>query len=169
MYREFFAFIFPLLKQKSIWKDGELWTAIFGGVFSYFWFKNDPNVIFRIHQHFADLLTVVSIVFGFALSALLFYVQAAGAWEKDEKVQRIANKIIDWHVWTIICMLFLIGYILLVWTIGRYLNYKDKISFILFSILTFLLLYCGFQILNHCLTVLWSFRKRSILGKKDTK
>jgi hypothetical protein len=164
MYKEFFHYIKPILCQKSIWKDGELWTSFVGGIISYFWFQYDPGVLVRIHQHFGDLLTVTSIIFGFALSALLFYIQAAGAWSNDENVKNVATKVINWHVWTIICMLFLIGYTLLLWSIGRYLNFKSPIAFILFSLLTFQILYCGFQILNHSLTVLWSFNNRDRLN-----
>ena len=77
-------------------------------------------MIEKVRQHFGDLLSATSIVFGFALAALLFYIQAAAAWAKDPDVDRVANKSVDWHVWTIVCMLFLIGYMLGLWSFGVY-------------------------------------------------
>jgi uncharacterized membrane protein YfcA len=97
---------------------------------------------------------------------LLFYIQAAAAWAKDEKVTRVVDKIVDWHDWTIVCMLFLLGYLLGLWSLGVYLDNRSKLAFGLYAFLAFQLLYCGFQILNHALTVWWSFRKRDRLNEK---
>lgn len=164
MYRELAYFGRHLLCQKSIWKDGELWTAVAGGVASYFWYQHDPGVLVHIRDHFGDLLSATSIVFGFALAALLFYIQAAAAWAKDEKVERVAEKIVDWHVWTILCMLGLIAYLLALWSVTIYLDHTSAAAFGLYAFLTFLLLYCGLQILNHTLTIWWSFRNRKKLA-----
>ena len=166
MYYELGTFARCVLFQKSIWKDGELWTAVVGGVAAYFWFRHDPAMIENTRQHFGDLLTAASIVFGFVLSALLFYIQAASAWAKDKKVAGVAVKIVDWHVWTIVCMLFLIAYLLGLWSLGIYLNNRSPLAFGLYAFLTFQLLYCGMQILNHTLTVWWFFRSRDQLNLK---
>ena len=165
MYKELGRFICPVVFQKSIWKDGELWTAVAGGVAAFFWFRYDPTMIEKVRAHFGDLLSATSIVFGFALAALLFYIQAAAAWAKDEKVVRVAEKLVDWHVWTIVCMLFLIGYLLGLWSFGVYLDNHSKLALGLYAFLAFQLLYCGFQILNHSLTVWWSFCNRDCLNK----
>lgn len=160
MYFELAQFARNVLFQKSLWKDGDLWTAVAGGFGGYFWFRYDPGMIEKIREHFGDLLSATSIVFGFALAALLFYIQAAGAWAKDERVSKVANKIVDWHVWTIICMLSLIAYLLGLWSFGHYLDNSSNLAFGLYAFLIFMFLYCGFQILNHTLTVWWSFRNR---------
>ena len=167
MYYELKDYLHKVIFQKSIWKDGELWTAILGSVGAYFWYKYDPSIIPKIRNHFNELLTITSIIFGFALAALLFYIQAAGEWAKDKRVIRVAEKIVDWHVWTIVCMLFLIGYTLALWSFDRYLPIDSRIIQILYSFLFFLLLYCGFQILNHTLTVWWSFRNRERLAQNN--
>jgi len=166
MYYELGVFLHRLLFQKSIWKDGELWTAVTGGVVAYFWFHHDQTMIGKVRQHFGDLLSATSIVFGFALAALLFYIQAAAAWSRDEKVARVAEEIVDWHVWTIVCLLFLIGYLLGLWSLGVYLDNSSDLAFGLYAVLAFQLLYCGLQILNHTLTVWWSFRTRGRLNSK---
>lgn len=163
MYYELGAFARRVMFQKSIWKDGELWTAVAGGVAAFVWFRHDPVVIEKVRQHFGDLLSATSIVFGFVLAALLFYIQAAAAWAKDTKVANVANKLVDWHVWTIVCMLFLIGYLLALWSFGVYLDNRTSPAFVLYAFLVFQILYCGFQILNHALTVWWSFRARDLL------
>ena len=167
MYYELGAFVHRVLFQKSIWKDGELWTAVVGGVAAYFWFRNDPAIIEKIRQHFGDLLSVTSIIFGFALAALLFYIQAAAAWSKDQKVTLVADKIVDWHVWTIVCMLFLIGYLLGLWSLGVYLDNSSHLALGFYAFLAFQLLYCGLQILNHTLTVWWSFKTRDRLNSNQ--
>lgn len=165
MYYELGAFARRVLFQKSIWKDGELWTAVAGGVAAFFWFRHDPAMVEKVRQHFGDLLSATSIVFGFALAALLFYIQAAAAWVKDKNVVNVANKIIDWHVWTIVCMLFLLGYLLALWSFGVYLDNRSHLAFGLYAFLAFQILYCGFQILNHTLTIWWSFHNRERLNK----
>jgi hypothetical protein len=167
MYFELKNYMKEVIVQKSIWKDGEFWTALAGSVCAFFWYKYDPNIIQGIRNHFNDLLTITSIIFGFALAALLFYIQAAGEWAHEKKVIRVAEKIVDWHVWTIICMLALIAYTLVLWSFDRYLPPSNFLLPILYSVLTFLLLYCGFQILNHTLTVWWSFRSRERLAKAE--
>ena len=86
MYFELSTFARRVLFQKSIWKDGELWTAVVGSFAAYFWFSYDLTMIEKVRQHFGDLLSATSIVFGFALAALLFYIQAAAAWAKDDKI-----------------------------------------------------------------------------------
>lgn len=164
MYWEFSQFFRQVIIQKSFWKDGEFWTAICCSIASFFWFKYDPEILLGIKNHFNDLLTITSIVFGFALAALLFYIQAASAWSRDKKVIIVAEKIVDWHVWTILSLLFLIAYILALWSFGRYLTYTNSYTLCLYSILVFLFLYCGFQIFNHSLTVWWSFRNRDKLN-----
>jgi len=161
MYYELAIFARHVLFKKPIWKDGELWTSLAGFAVAFFWFRRDPAMIEKVRQHFGDLLSATSIVFGFALAALLFYIQAAAAWAKNDKVASVANKIVDWHVWTILCMLLLIGYLLVLWSFGGYLDNRSNLSFGLYASLAFLLIYCGLQILNHTLTVWWSFRIRN--------
>lgn len=165
MYCEVAHFLRRILFQKSIWKDGELWTAIAGGVACYFWLHWDPSAIEKIRQHFGDILNVASIVFGFALAAIIFYIEAAGAWANNQRVQKTAERLVDWHVWTLLCLLALLAYILGLWALGRYLDNSKSWGVGLYAFLCFLILYCGFQILNHTLTVWWAFHRRSTLNQ----
>lgn len=160
MYYELSMFMRRVLFRKSIWIDGEIWTALIGGTAAWFWFNHDPVMISRIRGHFDDLLSVTGIIFGFALAALLFYIQAAAAWAKDTRVSKVAEMIIDWHVWTVMCLLFLIAYVLGLWALGIYLDNSSRFAIGLYSFLVFQILYCGLQILNHTLTVWWAFRSR---------
>lgn len=166
MYYEITLFARRVLLQKTIWKDGDLWTAIVGGVAAYVLFRYEPSLIESVRRHFGDLLSATSIVFGFALAALLFYIQAASAWAKNETVTRVADKIVDWHVWTIVCMLFLLAYLFALWSLGTYLNNSSSLTACLYAFLVFQVLYCGLQILNHTLTVWWAFRSRDRLNPK---
>lgn len=166
MYRELGHVLQRVLTQRALWVDGELWTAVAGGVGSYLWFHYNHSAVAQIRDHFGDLLTVTSIVFGFASASLLFYIQAAAAWAKDINVGRVADKIVDWNIWTILCLLFLIGYILTLWSFGDYLTIGMVLTHVVYAFLCFLVLYCGFQMLNHSLTVWWSFRNRKRLSAK---
>lgn len=165
MYKEFSSFARLVLLQKYLFIDGELWTSVSGGIAAFFWFRYNPVMIEKMRHHFGDLLSATSIVFGFALAALLFYIQAASVWAKDENIARVADKIVDWHVWTIVCMLFLIAYLLGLWSFGVYLDNCSTFAFGLYAFLCFQILYCGLQILNHTLTIWWSFRSRERLNK----
>ena len=65
------------------------------------------------------------------MAAQLFYIHSAAAWAKDAKVARMADKIVDWHVWTIVCMLFLIGYLPGLWSFGIYIDNSSHLAFFL--------------------------------------
>ena len=92
--------------------------------------------------------------------------QVAAAWAKDTNVVRMAEKIVDWHIWTIVCMLILIGYLLGLWSFGVYLDNRSNLIFGLYAFLAFQLLYCGLQILNNTLIIWWSFHNRDRLNSK---
>ncbi len=158
MYKELNSFLKHILTKKSIWTDGEIWTAVLLGGFSWVMFKREQWIIPQIREHFSELLTVSSIIFGFISTTLVFYIQTATNWSKDPKVHKVAQKLIDWHIWTIICILFLIGYILLIWSVGPLISTIFIGAEIQYSFLTFLIFYIGFQILNHILTVWWTFK-----------
>src|SRR5689334_5453151 len=107
MYYELSHFFQRVVFRKALWKDGEFWTAIVSLVGAYIWFFFDPAAVAPIRAHLNDLLTAASILFGFAIASLLFYIQAVAAWSKSDSVARVADKIVDWHVWTILCLIFL--------------------------------------------------------------
>lgn len=169
MYYELGHFLQRVVFRKALWKDGEFWTALISWVGAYIWFFYDPTAIAPIRAHLNDLLTATSILFGFAIASLIFYIQAVAAWSNANSVARVADKIVDWHVWTILCLIFLLGYTLALWAFGKYITDGMPITQILFSFLCFLVTYCGLQILNHSLTIWWSFRNRSRLNQSGTQ
>ena len=164
MYKELSTFLNQIVRKRAIWKDGELWTALIVAVSAYIWMVFDSTVVGKIRLHFGELLSVTSIVFGFALAALLFYIQAAGAWVSDGNVVRIAKKIVDWHVWTLVCLLSLIAYIICLWALGTYIDNNSQLTRILHTVLVFNTVYVGLQILNHTLTIWWTFQSRDRLN-----
>jgi hypothetical protein len=166
MYKELLSFTRDVLRTRAIWRDGELWTAALGGLVAGAWLAWNPAVVAAVREHFGDILTVASIIFGFVMTTLVFYVQAASSWSKDERVRNVALKLIDWHVWTVVCLLALIGYIVFLWACGMSLPQGPWWIGVEYGLLTFLCLYCGFQILNHALTVRWTFRRSQDLEGK---
>lgn len=169
MYKELYTFVGHILSHKSLWKDGELWTALLFGMGSFYIFYYDQEIIIKIKANFIDILKVTSIIFGFVFTALIFYIQAAGTWGSDEKIRKVSEKLIDWHVWTIINLIFLIGYIILLWSLEQFVVNKVFWNSLLYAGFVFLNFYIIFQILNHTLTVWWVFQSRDRLKKQDTK
>lgn len=163
MYYEMGSFLRKIVSQKPFWKDGDIWTAVLSAALSFSWFALDPLVVERIRQHFRDLLSAISIIFGFSLTGLVFYIQVSSTWQQTKQVVTIADKIVDRHVWTIVCLLFLLSYLLLLWSVGGYLDLRGMLARVLHSLLVFGLVYCGCQILNHALTIWWSFKERERL------
>ncbi len=155
MYAELGGFLAYILSQRSIWKDGELWTAVLISLGSAATFHDQPALMGSITAHFGDLLSVVSILFGFILTALIFYVQAAEQWKKNLRISRAAGRLVDWHVWTLLGLLATIGLILIIWSINALIAPGGWLRISLFGVLVFLLAYTSFQILNHALTVWW--------------
>lgn len=163
MYSEINEFLSSVFHDRAYLKDGELWTALGLGLGTGLWCYLDSSAITGIRAHFGDLLSVTSIIFGFVLTTLFFYVQAAGSWADEPRVKKVAERLVDWHVWTIFCLLFQVGYILILWSFGKSNVMPHWLLSILYGFLAFLVSYSGFQILNHTLTVRWAFRKRHYL------
>jgi hypothetical protein len=167
MYYELGVLIKRVTKDRAFWKDGELWTAVVGGIGAGIWIDLHPDIVFKLREHLGDLLDVTSITFGFALTALFFHVEAIGTWRDHPKVKLVADNMITSHVWTIVCLLVQIGYILAVWTLD--FNVLPEVRHsraFLYGFLTFLTFYCGGQILNHALSAWWAFSRRDVLTKK---
>lgn len=163
MYKELWGFFFVVARQRSLVRDGELWTAAIVAAISVPIFHDWPVWMQHVADHFNDLLTVLSIVFGFVLTALGFHVQAAQIWRRDERVSRVADLIVDWHVWTLLWLLFTLGSILVLWGVQGHLSQRLWTKSALYSGLVFTVSYSVFQILNHVLTVWWVFRNRDRL------
>lgn len=166
MYREIKEFLWTAGRDRRLYRDGEFITALAVGIIASIWLHCDPSQINRIREHLSDLLSVTSILFGFVLATLFSYIQATENWSKDEKVEQVAESLVDHHVWAILSMLTLIGYTIVLWTFGT-LDYLNVYAITLvYALLVFLICYCGFQILNQVLTVRWVFRRRHRLSSK---
>lgn len=167
MYNELRKFSCSILKQSAIWLSGELLTAIAVGVVSFGLFHHidlNGEIVKTCHDNMGNLLTVVSIIFGFALTSFLHYVQIADTWRNDPKVQNVAKRIVDWNAWTVICILFLMMYMMVLLIAHNFI--KDKIyKDIAYSVLVFLIFYCTLQLVCHTLVIWWNFQKRDILHK----
>lgn len=163
MYKEIGEFVWNVGFDRRLYRDGEFWTSVLVAVAMGTLFHFDPDWINRIRGHFGDLLTVTSIVFGFVLSTLFFYIQAAGTWSRDERVKAVANALVDHHVWTVVSLLVLIAFILFLWSFGTLHFFGQPWLTGLYGILVFLCSYCGLQVLNQVLTVRWAFKKQSRL------
>lgn len=163
MYYELSEFFSYMLKRQRLWKDGEFGTALVLGILATGLFYKCPATVESVRERFGEILTVTSIVFGFVLTTLVFYIQAAGEWSKDPQVERVATKLVDWHVWTIFSLLVLMGATVAAWVCKPVFTEPVWWAAVSHGFLVFLAAYCSFQIVNHTLTVRWVFRKRHVL------
>lgn len=89
---------------------------------------------------------------------------------KDQAVRNIADKLVDWHVWTVLSLLLLIGWILALWMAETKFS-KDGCGRVAgYTMLVFLVVYSGGQVVNHTLTLWWFHHRRAELqnnGKPD--
>lgn len=160
MYKELAEFAEAISSDQAVWKDGELWSAVILGVLTSVWCQCDPTAVSGIRSHFGDILSVTSIIFGFVLTTLFFYIQAADTWADDDRTKSVAERLVTWHVWTVFCLLVLIGYVVLLWAFGGKPFWPAWLVSIAYGVLAFLGAYSGFQIVNHVLTIRWVFRQR---------
>ena len=169
MYYELGEFLRHMARRHRLWMDGEFWTALVTGSVVGLILWQHPEAVRALRERLADLLTVASIVFGFVLTALVLYIQAASEWSSDPRVGRVAESLVDWHVWTIFCLLLLIVGIVVVWLCEACVLQTHYWAAVTHGSLVFLAVYCILQILNHTLTVRWVFRNRRTLkdGPKE--
>lgn len=167
MYYELGEFLYHMARRHRLWKDGEFWTAVVIGGFAGVLFYRNPAAVKALRDRFGEFLTVASIVFGFVLTTLVFYVQTATEWSKDARIDQVADKLVDWHIWTIFCLLFLVWLIVIVWLCKDFFLATKCRAAASHGGIVFLATYSSFQILNHILTVRWVFRKRSVLKDRS--
>ena len=116
MYYELGQFSKKVFRQKAVWISGEFFTSLIVGLASFLffgWGDISQKYISICYDNLGNLLTVESIIFGFAMSSLLHSVQIANYWRKDGGIEKIASKIVDWTTLTVFSMLLLIVYSLL--------------------------------------------------------
>lgn len=165
MYREIKEFVCSAGKDSRLYKDGEFITAVVVGIVAGIWLYIDQSQIERIRAHLGELLSITSIIFGFVLATLFSYIQATTSWSKDEMVEQVAESLVDHHVWTILSLLVLIGYVLVLWTFGTSQYLGPSVLMVTYALLVFQVSYCGFQVLNQVLTIRWAFRRRHRLSQ----
>lgn len=168
MYKELSGFVKSVVRQPAVWKDGDFITAVVVAGLSFFGLKVYPSYMDGVKKHLADILTATSIVFGFALSTLTFYIPASANWKQDKNIQSAAQKLIDWHVWTVLWLLALMAYVVLLWIVDPLLSRESVVRRFFFTGLVFVAVYVGGQIINHALTLHWFYGKRSAFEKKGS-
>ncbi|MDP9175472.1 MAG: hypothetical protein M3O30_16645 [Planctomycetota bacterium] len=163
MYKESGKFLLHIARQKAIWKDGELWTSLAISVGAWWWMDRNNSIIAGIREQFGDILTVSSILVGFVMTTLVFYGEVASGWSKKKKVRNVANKIVDWQVWSVLCLLAQLAYTIFLHIVDGRVNLNLGWRPLWFAILVFLTVYSALQILNHVLIIWWAFRNSSRL------
>ena len=170
MYTELVKYFRATAKRKELWKDGDFITAVVVAVACAIWFTRQPEIMDGIRKEFSSLLSAASIIFGFALATLTFYISAVSGLRKGQAVRNIADKLVDWHVWTVLSLLVLIGWLLALWMVDTKLTKDAYPRVVGYAVLVFLAVYSGGQVVNHALTLWWFHHRRAELqnsGKPD--
>jgi hypothetical protein len=164
MYLELKEFAKDLSKdRKPFLRDGELGTSLLFGVVVAIWCHCDPTFVPRIRSHFGDLLTVVSIIFGFVLTTMFFHVEAAENWGDHPAVLSVASRLVLRDVFAVFSFLVLLMYIVALWAIGGHPRLSPWSWPYTHGTLAFLSAYSGLQIVNQTLTLRWAFMRRHVL------
>ncbi|MBX3458572.1 MAG: hypothetical protein KF696_01255 [Planctomycetes bacterium] len=162
MYAELWSYTKEAWQRSPFLKDGEFWTGVACGAGAYTAFSIQPELLSSAQDQLPNILTIVSILFGFVVSALVYYIQAAKEWSAKENVRKVAQKLIDWQVWTILTLLLalFLSLFLAVWQPVPKPFDGDVAWYvaIVFAALAWLLSYGLFQIVNHTLIAWWVFK-----------
>lgn len=160
MYTELGRYLREMAKRKELLTDGDFITGLVGGVCAAVTFAYRPDAMDGIQEHFGNLLSAASIVFGFALTTLTFYISSVAKLDRRAEVRRISDKLVDWHVWTVLSLFFLIGWLLALWLVDSSFSPSSYLRVAAYSGFAFLLIYCGGQVVNHALTLRWFYYRR---------
>jgi vacuolar-type H+-ATPase subunit I/STV1 len=163
MYKETRIFLWQILRQKAIWKDGELWTSLVVAAAACWWFHRSPDAIDGLKQQLSDILTISSIVFGFVMTTLALFAEVTTGWSKEPKVKRVVGKIFDWQTWSVLCLMLQMAYIVAIRLADGRINLGLNCRPLWFAMLVFATIYAGCQVWNHTLTIWWAFRDPSKL------
>jgi vacuolar-type H+-ATPase subunit I/STV1 len=122
-----------------------------------------------MRAHFGDLIKVASILFGFCLTSLTFFIQSATTWKQDSKIDQLGRLAVELHVWSLATWLGILAYILVLWMWGSLLNSTTFLCYAVHSFLATLFAYGCLQIFSQVLELSVLFHERKILqSEKQT-
>lgn len=153
-------------RDNRIPRDGEFWTAVVVAGAAFWWIGEDLSRADALRERFSDVLTVASILLGFVLAMLTSYLGGAVRWKQSAQAQSIGQKVMDWHVWTVVWVLAWIAATIALWGWNPKNNgpwaYTTAVA-AAYSAFVFLGVFIAGQILNHALTLWWVFKRRDDL------
>lgn len=164
MYKELGTFIANASGKSALLRDGELWTSAVSAMAAAWLFNDDPAYIGRLRAHFGDLLTVLTLAFGFILAAHTFYVSALAGWagnltsgyRQSPAVRRASSKLVSWNTWAILSTLLTIAWVVIVWTFDQHaVEDRSLPRLAAYAAVVFGTIYTGCQAVNQALTLWW--------------
>jgi hypothetical protein len=169
MYHEFGQFCGVILRQRAVWLSGEFLTSLALGAGSFCFFHyvdTDSKHLGVLYGNLGNLLTVVSIIFGFASASFLYYVQIADTWKESPEVKKAANLLVDWNTLTVLCILLLMIYMTFLLVMDSLFT-PGLLKESLYAFLVFQIFYCLLQLICHSLLIWFTFRKRRNFRKES--
>lgn len=150
----------PALRKEVGWLS--LGTGIVCGLTVHY----QPHLVPMVRDHLGDLLTAVSILFGFVVTAFATYVPTLrGATRKQSEWLPQLQRLVMWHTLTAMVLLMLIGYILAVWILGSVNGPlpAEVVDPIAYGVLAALTAWGLLQVAEHAMTLEW-YICRFVLG-----
>lgn len=178
MYKELGQFVTKASGKSALVRDGELWTSVIAALAAVWLFNKDPTYISRLRSHLGDLLTILSLAFGFILAAHTFYVAAIAGWagnvtsgyRQSSAVRRASAKLVSWNTWAILWTLITIAWVVVVWTFDqRAALDRSGPRLAAYGGIVFGTIYVGCQALNQALTLWWFHgRVEDFVGRTES-
>lgn len=143
----------PALRKEIAWAS----LAIGVGCATVVHFQ--PDVVPMVRGHLGDLLTAVSILFGFVVTAFASYVPTLARAAKSERGKWLPQlqRLVMWHTLSAVTLLLLIAYILALWVLGgiRGSLPAEVLDPVAYGVLACLTAWALFQVAEHAMTLEW--------------
>jgi hypothetical protein len=158
------------LVQRTFWLiflGGDLWLSAAVGIAAFWLISNDPEIIRRMHAHFGDLLKITAFLFGFCLTALVFFAQSTASWKRSKRVAQMAEMVVELHVMSLITWLGVLGFALFLWVWGNPRHMSNYWLLRTHAVLVWLFSYGCFQIIAQVFEIVAIVHYREVV--QDTK
>ena len=135
------------------------WVAFLVGAASGLLIHYQPDLVPLIRAHLGDLLTAVSILFGFVVTAFASYVPTlarAAAVDRKKWLPKL-QRLVLWHTLSAVTLLALIAYILIVWALGAVRGPLPAavLDPVAYGVMASLVAWALLQVAEHAMTLEW--------------
>lgn len=144
----------------------DLVLSVLIGIVFYYVIGSDPELINRIRANFGNLLTLSGMFFGFCMTSLTFFVQAASSWKRSESIDNLGCLAVELHVWSLMTWMLIVIYTLFLWAWGRPSGVGTALV-AAYAVLVAFVAYGLLQLLSQVLELTVLFHRRDAVQKNE--